>query len=45
MALISQDGNWARDLMVGAGVGLLVGGLFGAVDAASMSDGKPAIRF
>jgi hypothetical protein len=45
VALIAQDGNWGRDLLVGAGVGLLVGAAFGAVDAASMADGKPAIRF
>jgi len=45
VALISQDGNWGRDLAVGAGVGLLIGGIFGAVDAASLADGRPAIRF
>ncbi|MGZ6141855.1 MAG: hypothetical protein ACXWLM_00895 [Myxococcales bacterium] len=38
VALIQNDGNWGRDLAVGAGVGLLIGGIFGAVDAASMSD-------
>jgi hypothetical protein len=36
VALIQNDGNWARDLTLGAGVGLLVGGLLGALDAASM---------
>jgi hypothetical protein len=45
VALISQDGNWGRDLAMGAGVGLLIGGIFGAVDAASMYDGTRAIRF
>jgi hypothetical protein len=45
VALISQDGNWGRDLATGAGVGLLIGGIFGAMDVASMSDGRPAIRF
>jgi hypothetical protein len=38
VALLSNDGNWGRDLAVGAGAGLLIGGIFGAVDAASMSD-------
>ena len=38
VALLSNDGNWGRDLAVGAGAGLLVGGVFGAVDAATMSD-------
>ncbi len=38
VALLSGDGNWGRDLAVGAGAGLIVGGIFGAVDAASMSD-------
>ena len=41
VALITQDGNWGRDLAVGAGIGLLVGGIFGAVDAASMADMRP----
>jgi hypothetical protein len=35
VALIENDHNWGRDLAVGAGVGLLVGAAFGAVDAAS----------
>jgi hypothetical protein len=35
VALIEQDHNWGRDLGIGAGVGLLVGAAFGAVDAAS----------
>ena len=35
VALLSNDGNWGRDLAVGAGAGLLVGGIFGAVDAAT----------
>jgi len=35
VALIENDHNWQRDLSVGAGVGLLVGAAFGAVDAAS----------
>lgn len=41
VALISQDGNWGRDLAVGAGIGLLVGGIFGAVDAASYDRAMP----
>ena len=31
-------GNWQRDLAVGAGIGLAVGLVFGAVDAASNAD-------
>lgn len=38
VALLSNDGNWGRDLAVGAGAGLIIGGVFGAVDAASMAD-------
>ncbi len=38
VALLSNDGNWGRDLAVGAGAGLLIGGIFGAVDAATMAD-------
>ena len=38
VALLTNDGNWARDLAVGAGAGLLIGGIFGAVDAATMVD-------
>ncbi|MFL5363200.1 MAG: hypothetical protein ACJ78U_19720 [Myxococcales bacterium] len=35
VALIEQDHNWGRDLSLGAGVGLLVGAAFGAIDAVS----------
>ena len=38
VALIQNDGNWGRDLALGAGVGLLAGGIYGAVDAASNAD-------
>src|SRR5471032_2250769 len=41
VALIINDGNWGRDLAIGAGVGLVAGGVFGAVDAASYSDRRP----
>ncbi|HUJ27683.1 MAG TPA: hypothetical protein VLW85_16780 [Myxococcales bacterium] len=41
VALIGQDTNWGRDLAVGAGVGLLVGAIFGAVDAASYDRAMP----
>jgi hypothetical protein len=41
VALISNDGNWGRDLAIGAGIGLVAGGIFGAVDAASYSDRRP----
>jgi hypothetical protein len=33
-----QWGNWQRDLALGAGIGLAVGLIFGAVDAASNAD-------
>jgi hypothetical protein len=42
VALLNNDfsngGNWGRDLAIGAGAGLIIGGIFGAVDAASSSD-------
>ena len=41
VALISNDGNWGRDLALGAGIGLLAGGIYGAVDAASAADRAP----
>ena len=38
VALLSNDGNWGRDLAIGAGAGLIIGGIFGAVDVATMRD-------
>jgi hypothetical protein len=38
VALLNNDGNWGRDLAVGAGAGLIIGGIFGAVDAAASAD-------
>ena len=38
VALLEGSNNWGRDLSVGAGAGILIGGIFGAVDAASMTD-------
>lgn len=35
IALIEGGNNWGRDLSIGAGAGLLVGAVIGAVDAAS----------
>jgi outer membrane lipoprotein SlyB len=35
VALITSDSNWGRDLAIGAGIGLVAGGIYGAVDAAS----------
>ena len=43
VALLNSGDNWGRDLMIGAGAGLLVGAIFGAVDAATMSDRTMAI--
>jgi hypothetical protein len=41
VALLSDSGNWGRDLAIGAGAGLIAGGIFGAIDAASNSDRVP----
>jgi hypothetical protein len=41
VALLQNDGNWGRDLAIGAGAGLLIGAVFGAVDAAANSDRAP----
>ena len=35
VALLNDGDNWGRDLAIGAGAGLIVGAIFGAVDAAS----------
>jgi len=42
VALLSSDHDWGRDLAIGAGAGLLVGGIYGAIDAAANSDRAPA---
>jgi hypothetical protein len=45
IALIGQDSNhWARDLTVGAGAGLLVGGAVGAVEAVSDANDHTTTR-
>jgi hypothetical protein len=50
IALLNSGDNWQRDLMIGAGAGLLVGAVFGAVDAASadrymaVADSSPRMR-
>jgi len=50
IALLNSGDNWERDLMIGAGAGLLVGAVFGAVDAASadrymaVADSAPRMR-
>jgi hypothetical protein len=38
VALVNDDANWGRDLAIGAGAGLLIGAVFGAVDAAASAD-------
>src|SRR5262249_44642123 len=38
VALVNNDGNWGRDLAIGAGAGLLIGAVFGAVDATVSAD-------
>ena len=50
IALLNSGDNWQRDLMIGAGAGLLVGAIFGAVDATSadrymaVADSAPRMR-
>ena len=44
VALLNGGDNWGRDLAIGAGAGLLIGGIFGAVDAAANADRAP-VRF
>jgi hypothetical protein len=41
VSLLDGSNNWGRNLAVGAGAGLLVGGIFGAVDAAANADRAP----
>lgn len=50
IALLNNGDNWQRDLAIGAGAGLLVGAIFGAVDAVSadrymaVADSEPRAR-
>jgi hypothetical protein len=44
VSLLDGSNNWGRNLAVGAGAGLLIGGVFGAVDAAANADRAP-VRF
>ena len=51
IALINSGNNWERDLALGAGIGLLAGGIYGAVDATTTahadryaSEGTPAMQ-
>jgi hypothetical protein len=41
VALLSSDHDWGRDLAIGAGAGLLIGGIYGAIDAAANADRAP----
>ena len=41
VSLLNGGDNWGRNLMIGAGAGLLIGGVFGALDAASNADRMP----
>jgi hypothetical protein len=41
VSLIDGSNNWGRNLAVGAGAGLLIGAVFGAVDAAANADRAP----
>jgi hypothetical protein len=45
VALLEGGNNWTRDLMVGAGAGILVGGALGALDAAAYMDRSPGRGF
>ena len=42
VALLNSGTDWQRDLAVGAGAGLLIGGVFGAVDASNADRYVPA---
>lgn len=44
IALINQGNNWQRDLSIGAGVGVLAGGIFGGFDAFSRSSNNNTSR-
>jgi hypothetical protein len=39
ITLIDQGNNWARNLMVGAGIGVLVGAAYGVFESATQSTG------
>jgi hypothetical protein len=39
VTLIDQGNNWARDIMVGAGIGVLVGASYGVFEAATQNRG------
>jgi hypothetical protein len=41
VSLLDGSNNWGRNLAIGAGAGLLIGGIFGAVDAAANADRAP----
>jgi hypothetical protein len=41
VSLLDGSNNWGRNLAVGAGAGLLIGGVFGVVDAAANADRAP----
>ncbi len=41
VALLEGSNNWGRDLSIGAGAGILIGGIFGAVDAARADRAYP----
>lgn len=38
ITLVNQGSNWQRNLMIGAGVGILAGAAFGVYEAATQSD-------
>jgi hypothetical protein len=38
VALLNSNHDWGRDLAIGAGAGLLIGGIYGAIDAAASAD-------
>jgi hypothetical protein len=41
VALLTDSGNWGRDLAVGAGAGLIIGGIYGAVTVATYDRAQP----
>jgi hypothetical protein len=44
ITLINQGANWQRDLMIGAGVGILAGAAFGVYEAATQSNNATVVH-
>jgi hypothetical protein len=44
ITLLSQGDHWQRDLMVGAGVGILIGAAFGIYEVAAQNSSSTTVR-